>query len=290
MSKKALRNSPLVHAIIHLRFSEIPSLSPISVDCLNKLHEIMINEGFQEKIKSNINAVDMKFDQATQQMTHSNSVKHRNIFRAEGENHLVEITEDSIILKVTQYVSFSEFYSRFKSVIKGCLVAIPGLENALLKSVGLRYVNVITPEPDSSLSDYISPVYLPPKLDVIPDGVHQYGVTAKILETIENQILMLRFEEIKCNDNRVSKVLPDDLVEFDQNCGLRIGGQESWIGITSETYGILDIDHTNTFVASPRFKLDQIEETVKSLYSDTSKVFWSALTDKAQENMGVHDV
>ena len=67
---KTLEKAPLVHAVLHLRFSETPSLNPINPDLLKKLHDRMIREGFQEKVESTANMVDIHFDPVKQQMKH----------------------------------------------------------------------------------------------------------------------------------------------------------------------------------------------------------------------------
>jgi len=78
MSKRILKHAPLVHAVLHLRFSEAPSLNPISNELMKALHERMISEGFQEKIESEANIVDVGFDPVRQQMV-QNQVQRKRV-------------------------------------------------------------------------------------------------------------------------------------------------------------------------------------------------------------------
>lgn len=156
MKKKVLKNAPLVHAVLHLRFSEAPSLNPISNELLNALHTRMIHEGFQEKIESEANIVDVVFDPIRQQMKQTQVKRKRLLFRAAGEQDIVEIIEHSIILKTTNYKGFNDFYNKFHRVLTGCLDVLTGLNSTLLKSVGLRYVDVIAPSDQAPLVNMLA--------------------------------------------------------------------------------------------------------------------------------------
>lgn len=287
MKKKTLTHAPLVHAVLHLRFSETPSLNPMSREVMKSLHLRMINNGFPEKIESQANMIDMVFDPVLQQMTHSQTQKKRVLFRAAGEKDIVEISEDSIILKTTNYVAFDTFYPTFHGVLKACLEVLDGLELTLLKSVGLRYVDVIVPQNGVPLKEYVVTDVLPPSLQIIEGAKHIQGATLKVIETRPGQVLVVNFEELKSIDNKVSKVLPDNLIEPDPKCGLQIAGQESWIKVTSETYGLLDVDHTHTFVSSPKFNVENIEKAAQELYQHASDVFWNVVSDFAKKEWGL---
>ncbi|MDA8681398.1 TIGR04255 family protein [Porticoccaceae bacterium] len=288
--KKTLTSPPLVHAVLDLRFSEIPSLNPIDTDPLKKLHERMITEGFQEKIESEAMIIDVTFDPDRQKMNQNRINKKRTLFRAAGETDIVEIREESIILKTTNYATFGEFYGRFHRVLEGCLDNLNGLRGALLKSIGLRYVNVIAPTNQNSLSDLVSAEVLPASLSMINDGNHVQGATFKVVETKGRQILTVNFEELLARDNKVSKILPDNLMEPDTNCGLFIAGHPDWLKVTSKTYGLLDVDHTHHFQNSPLFDVDKINLAAEQLYQHARDVFWKTISKQAQQTWGVQDV
>ena len=50
--KKSLVKAPLVHAVLDLRFAEVPSLKLRQKELEQQLHERMIDIGFPEKIIS----------------------------------------------------------------------------------------------------------------------------------------------------------------------------------------------------------------------------------------------
>lgn len=279
--KKTLEKAPLVHALIHLRFAEVPFLQTISSELLVALHERMVKECFPEKINSKEDIIEWQYDIATQQMRHHKMSKERLLFRAAGEKEIVEISESSIILKSTDYTTFTEFYDKFQRILLSCQELIKGLNQTLLKSVGLRYINLIAPNEDYTLSDFISNEVLPPKFDNI--GKHLHGNSLKVASVAKSQILVVRFEELPTIENKIHKVLPDNLIEPDNRCGLIINGQPEWFNVTSSTYGILDVDHTYNFIGSPKFDATKIESAAHQIYQQASEVFWDVITDHAKE-------
>ncbi|MEL0605868.1 TIGR04255 family protein [Pseudoalteromonas undina] len=286
--KKVLEQAPLVHTLIHLKFADLPTLQPITEELQQTLHLRMMEEGFAEKIVSKADIAEWHYDNATQQMRHKKLSKERLLFRASGEKEIVEISESSIILKSTAYTTFSEFYDKFHRVLKGCIDLIPRLDSTLLKSVGLRYIDVIAPVGHSSLEDFVSSEIQPPKLANL--GKHLQGHSLKAMKVSENQVLVLNFEELPTVSKRIHKVLPDNLMEPDEKCGLIIDGQKEWLEVESETYGILDIDHTYHFERSPKFDLVEIKTATNMLYQLASDVFWQTITEKAKKAWGYKEV
>jgi uncharacterized protein (TIGR04255 family) len=286
-TKKRLTKAPLVMSVLHLRFTETPSLNPINEETLKHLHERMIIEGFQEKIESEANIIDVAFDPQKQQMKHSQVNKKRILFRSAGEKNIIEISDTSIILKTTDYIGFENFYGIFNRVVSACLEVLEGLNSALLKSVGLRYVDLFAPTNGASLDELIANDVLPPSLNMIDSNKHIQGATLKVIETNPGQVLVVNFEELRTIENKVQKVLPDNLMEQDTKCGLVILGQQEWLNVTSDTYGLLDVDHTHHFNQSPLFNADSIESAALELYQHSNDVFWNIITDKAQIDWGM---
>ncbi|WP_133013133.1 TIGR04255 family protein [Marinomonas flavescens] len=286
--KKSLERAPLVQTLIDLRFAELPSMKSISSELQDELHQRMVDEGFPEKIVSEAQVMELHFDQATEQVRHVKTSNERLLFRAAGEQQIVEVSGSSIILKTTDYRTFEEFYGTFRKILKACLDVFTGLDKTLLKSVGLRYVDVIAPTTDLQLSDFVKESILPP--DFNSKWRHLQGHTLKAMEVAEKQVLVVNFEELAVKDRKVYKVLPDNLIEPDSKCGLMIQGQKEWLDLGSKTYGILDVDHTHTFVGSPQFSQASIETATSTLYEQASEVFWGVITDTAKEQWGYKEV
>lgn len=286
--KKTLTKAPLVLTALHLRYSELPGLAVIDPKRLDQIHAAMLEEGFPEKIISEGEVHEAHFDPNTRQFLHKNTKSIRYLFRAAGERNIVQISPDSIILKSTEYSTFKNFYSLFERVLQACTKVIPNLDKALLKSVGIRYADVIVPETHYDLCDMVTSDILPPRLEAVK-GAHLHGTTSTIIKTHANQALKLTFEQLPTSDGKVHKILPNDLGEPDPKCGLQIPGYDNWLSVKSPNYGILDIDHTFKF-ADPHFKLDNVERATKNLYEHTRDVFWSVTTETAHGLWGIKEI
>lgn len=294
--KKILTNAPLVHAVINLTFTAIPGVLKKLEEKSAELHQEMINIGFQEKISSEANEVTISFDAATQKTVQSIVKNERILFRAAGETEVVELVispkQDisSIVIKTSSYDSFESFYKKFEEVLNVFVKVLPDLNNVLLKSVGLRYVDLIVPSENKNLNDFISSEVIPISLEMINKPQHQFGVSIKKALTDQNQQIMVAFEEVPVVNRSITKILPDQLIERDPKCGILIEGFESWSNVTSHSYGILDIDHVHSFLGSPKFDLNKIESKTSGLYEANSKVFWGVLSDTAKAAWGLQEV
>ncbi|MEY8199103.1 MAG: TIGR04255 family protein [Colwellia sp.] len=279
--KKILGQAPLVQAILHLRFSDAPSLQVIDPDLLSLIRSDMIDIGFPELIESTGNAVDISFDQATQKVSQNTTIVKRYLFRSAGERASLELTKNSLILKSTDYSTFEDFLKTFTTIMDSYLGSIPELPKMLLKSVGLRYVNAIVPKDNLSLKDLVSEALMPLASLDLGDSSHLHGFTSKVIETSKDQVLSINFEELPVKNNSIYKILPDNLIEPEPKFGLAIEGFDWWGNIHHDTYALLDIDHTYTF-KSLSFSSEKVVENITNLYDESSKIFWELATAEAQ--------
>lgn len=119
--KKVLEQAPLVHALIHLRFTDVPSLISLQPDLVNKLHLRMIDEGFNEKIPSRAEIIEMQFDAATQQARQKklqkkdcSSVRQGKKRSLKYQSHLSYSNPLPIALSKNFMTNFTEFCSGAK--------------------------------------------------------------------------------------------------------------------------------------------------------------------------------
>lgn len=284
--KKSLTNPPLVHVVLELKFAEIPSLRNISEELESNLHNRMMEIGFPEILRSRVEGFDVKIDPLTQSMIQNRYDNKRLLFRAAGEQSIVEISSSSIQLKATKYTSFESFYESFSKALEA-ICDLTQLSKAVLKFLELRYVNVIVPSNNHTLSEFIAPGYSAPNF--FDKFKNLQGQRINVFETNAGQ-LIINFAEIRTMNNRVHHILPNDLMEPDQNCILSIEGQESWLNVSAETYGLLDMRHVHQFKGSPILSIDEIDRVAKELYTDISEVFWEFITPLASEKWGKYEV
>lgn len=284
-TKKLLKEAPLVHAVIHLEFSVCPELTTPSPELINSLHERMIALGFPERIDSNTQLQGIVLGGPEGPTPAETKSIHRTLFRSADQRSIVQVSDHAIYIKTTDYSGFESFREIYSQILDASNDSIPSFNKLLLKHLGLRYVDVLVPKGDHSLSEFVSQEFLASSLSMLENVENRHSQTVTRANTSKEQVLTVIFEEVASN-GRVSKVLPDNLLENDKRCNLIIKGHENWLNVSSPTYGILDIDHQHHFASNPSFDLDKLKQTVTSLYEDTSKVFWGSITDLAREQLG----
>lgn len=284
--KKSLERAPLVHVLLDLRFSESPALKDISSDLEKILHEKMIDIGFPEKILSNTKHNELQINQDTNEFTYNVTDIKRLLFRASGEQSIVEFSSSAILLKATKHSSFENLSEKFVQIVE-ILEDIFSIKKTLLKSLELRYVDVIVPVETYTLSDFFTSNLT--IFNSLNKFKHELGQIVKVVQTDDNQKLIVNFVELPCLGKQIQQVLPNDLIEQDPKCSLIIKGQDSWLKVESATYGLLDIKHVHNFIGSPEFSLTTVKKTAKSLYQDLSDVFWESLSETAKQTWGYEE-
>lgn len=281
--KKSLVKAPLVYAVLDLKFAELPSLKNISEELENILHGKMIDIGFPEIIRSKVESFNVEFDVINQNFTQEKYNTKRLLFRASGERSIVEISPTSIQLKATKYTSFEDFYRLFKEIIL-VINEFFKLDKTVVKSLELRYIDIIVPTQKYNLSDFIVDSYLSPKL--FEKFEHLQGQKLTVVKTDVGQ-LIVNFAELPTLEGKVNQILPHDLIESDRKCSLIIDGQPEWSNIVISKYGLLDIRHIHNFVESPLFCIEHVNNKAQALYQDVSDVFWASLSDIALQEWEV---
>ncbi|HCQ9866001.1 MULTISPECIES: TIGR04255 family protein [Acinetobacter calcoaceticus/baumannii complex] len=284
--KKSLEKAPLVHVLLDLRFSESPALKNIPADLEKTLHEKMMDIGFPEKILSNTQHNEIQINQDTNEFKYNVTDVKRLLFRAAGEQSIVEFSSSAVLLKATQHSNFEDLSKKFMQVVE-VLENIFSIKKTLLKSLELRYVDVIVPVESYTLSDFFTS-----NLNIFKNlnkFQHELGQIVKVVRTEDNQKLIVNFVELPCIGKQIHQVLPNDLIEQDPKCSLIIKGDDSWLKVESATYGLLDIKHIHNFIGSPEFNLTTVKLTAKSLYNDLSDVFWDSLSDIAKKTWGYEE-
>lgn len=274
-----LAQAPLIHVVAQLHFSALPRWTSEERDAL---HREMIALGFPELIEASMNLVEwsVSADMEHEPQRSSKQIP-RLVFKRAGEHALVELREDQLLLKTTDYVGHEAFLATWFEVLNVFSSAVPKFESLLLHRMSLRYVDLIVPKQDEALRELVTSALLPPALPDL-EAEPLFGSTVKVVRTGEERHLRVAFEEVVAQNSRLTKVLPDDLVEHDVKCGLSIKGQAHWDSLPDGFYGILDIEHVHTTHSKPTLGSVDKAASFRQLYDEASPVFWSVVTEQAQ--------
>lgn len=276
-----LKQAPLIHVVAQLNFSALPQLEQAEIEAL---HRAFAAIGFPDMVESFFNEVQLSFsaniEDPPQRVSHKNQ---RFVFKAEGDRSLVEFRKGQLILKTTDYNGHAEFLPQWFKVITICSECLSTFKQALLQDMTLRYIDLIVPKEGEELQNLIKDTLLPPALTVL-DAESLFGSTTKILRTAPNRQLRIAFSEIPAKEQRLTKILPDDLAEPDQRCSLSIKGFSHWEKLAAPSYGLLDAEHKYIASNKPALSNVKIEEEYKLLYQSISSVFWDLITEEAKSS------
>lgn len=280
-TRPVLNQAPLIHVVAQVHFSAFPRLTNEDRD---GFHRKMIALGFPELVEASMNLVEWSVTtDMVQEPQHSSKRIPRLVFKGAGEHSLVELRDDQLMLKTTDYAGHESFLATWFEVLEAFAIMVPGFEKLLLHRMSLRYVDLIVPKPDETLQELVTSSLLPPAL---PDLKAEplFGATVKALSTSENCHLRVTFEEIISQEKHLTKVLPDDLAEHDPKCGLSIKGLRHWETLPGGSYGILDIEHVHTTRDKPTLGSVDKVKGFQQLYDKASRVFFSVISDRAKQS------
>ena len=276
---RRLSQAPLVHVVAQIDFSELPAYDEAG---LEHLHRRLVDAGFPERVEAGLEEVEwtLAVPEGQEPRQRKRQIP-RWVFKGQGQRRLVELRRDCLLLKVTDYDGHEAFLAEWNEVMRLVAEALPDVDKALLHRLSLRYVDLVVPKEDEALKQLVSEALLPPPL---PDvrGNPLFGSTTKVLDTDEGCHLRVMFEEIQPYQQRLTKVLPDDLTERDLDCGLSISAQPHWQTV-SQAYGLLDIDHVYTASETPAVGDVDKPAMFQRLHEQTHRVFWGLITEQAAQ-------
>ncbi|MGM1054028.1 MAG: TIGR04255 family protein [Pseudomonadota bacterium] len=273
-----LKQAPLIHVVAQLHFSPLPQLEH---EVHETLHRRLIEVGFPERVEASLEEVELSLDTAAgHEPRHASRRIPRLVFKGAGERSLVELRDDRLMLKTTDYHGHEHFLAQWFEVLAILAQVIPGFQQVLLHRMSLRYVDLIVPKPDETLQGLVTSSLLPPALPDL-EASPLFGSTVKVVRTGEGRHLRVMFEEILSQEQRLTKVLPDDLAEHDRRCGLSIKGQPHWGEVIGDGYGLLDIEHVHTASDKPALGAVDKAEIFRQLHEKTSRAFWGVITEPA---------
>lgn len=275
-----LSQAPLVQVVAQMHFSELP---PYAEAALQQLHRVLIDAGFPERVAARLEAVEWALPgHGNEEPRQRRRQIERLLFKGPGQRRLVELRQDRLLFKVTDYTGHETFLRDWDQLIALVADALPEVGKALLHRVSLRYVDLIVPKDHESLSELVSPTLMPPPLSEV-DGASLFGSTLKVVDTGEGRHLRVAFEEIQPQQARLTKVLPDDLIEHASECGLSINAYPHWQEIAS-AYGLLDIDHVYVAAETPVVAESGQAAIFRGLYEQTHRAFWGLITEQARSS------
>ncbi|MDN7129973.1 TIGR04255 family protein [Pseudidiomarina sp. 1APR75-15] len=275
MAKQILDCSPLVMSIVEVKFSDVPH--SILADGIEKFKTALFELGLSIFNEDDLNEIELN-KHGSDEVEIKRSKSKRWDFINLKRDTSVTLAKNQLMFRTTAYSTFDDFRFFWEDVLNACFSVFPSVKKAGLRRVGLRYMDLFMAEPSENIFDYINPAFLSEvQLNANSDSVS----TVQRVRKTNTGILKLVLEERIPEDSRVN-IFPAG-VSDPENAALTVPLRGHWKKYDGSRYAVVDIDHFwQAGEELDAVNSEQIIDTTKSLYKDSSETFWSLLTDHAK--------
>jgi len=167
---KKWRNPPVFYTLTQTKFNPITQLE----EYIPKLQDKLRRSGYPDfkpgkKIEITVNKSD-----GTEPDIRSQPVSGWSFANAERTEGYI-LHSDALIYHSTKYEDFKDFLQKAQ---KGLELVHEAVNLAYVERIGLRYLDVIVPQEDDSLEDYINPSLLGMSANIQDGLTHSFSETA----------------------------------------------------------------------------------------------------------------
>jgi len=257
-----MKNAPLIYTIGMIQFPRVPQLERFIDKFLDlvRAEYPLDDQSVLQTFNANINPDGIKMDSPQQTKMWQ--------FASDDRKWGIILSDQVFCLHTASYHDFLGFSQRFRQGI-GILKKIPGIDISWIRSIGLRYINLVVPKEGLKVQDYLQPWVLPEGPPDVPLTPIE-GICAVRYETEYGE---LRLQTLQ----NPPFVLPPEL----NSPFVRKNG---WLKDKPENaYAVIDIDHLALYHALLKFEGDNVIDTLVHLREISRKVFDSIGTKKAKK-------
>jgi uncharacterized protein (TIGR04255 family) len=259
-----LHNDPLSLVLCQIRFSKVRRMP----EFIPQIHDLLRKEGFPEDVSSVVQQVVITPGNQPEIIQ-----RKQDEFRSKDNQWALTISDEMLALVTTGYDRFEGFASRLRRCLE-VVDQVAEIHHGMINRIGLRYVDVINPQPDQTFRDYLQPSLHGPQSNVFT-GPDQW----LHLESVGRTDLGTMIVRITQNDQGI--VLPPDIMHKPMSNKMKI---EPGNVIT-----LVDTDHFTE--GSWEYDLESIMATTNELHEAINAAWFNDLvTPKAIEIWGAERV
>ena len=259
-----LHQDPLSLVLCQIKFSKVRKMPEL----ISQIHDLLRKEGFPEDVSSTVQQVIITPDGIPQIIP-----TKQDEFRSKDNKWSLVISDDMLVLVTTAYDRFEGFADRLKRSLE-IVDQIAGINQGLINRIGLRYVDVINPQPGETFRNYLQPSLHGPTSSVFTDLNNWLH-----LESVGRTELGTMIVRITQNDQGV--VLPPDIIHKPMSYKMKLEAGKLITLVDSDHFveGLWDYD------------LDSIMNTTNELHKAINAAWFNDLvTSEALKNWGAKPV
>jgi uncharacterized protein (TIGR04255 family) len=258
-----LEQPPLIYAVAQIKFSGIGRLSAHIPD----IQDGMRKAGFPLLTEGQVTAI--QFGSPADTM-----ISPRWEFLNRDRTAGVALLKDSVAFHVSRYIGFDEFCTHLRTALK---IVQNSLGIELVERIGLRYVDVVWPEPRDGFAPLVNPVLL--GLDDKALGARESTCFVNYIAQTEIGTLCVR--ALRRSDGGF---LPPDL-QLQQSLAFAVRTI-----VPGQSVLTLDLDHFQDLEKEPHeFSEEDILKRLWLLHDNLTSAFLSAVTPAALAAWGMKE-
>lgn len=263
-------------ALIDLRFTSLPKVT--LEQGLEAFKEKLFQKGFSVPHEAEISQIEVapKSDNEFAVQQHiTKRWDYLNIKRNQG----ITLTNESLTLRSTVYNNFDEFRASWEVVLTAFFEAFESVEHAGMRRMGLRHMDAFIASDTDNLTDYISNDWLTPQQ--LESNMNSFFFNRRVQKT-DYGMLRVEIEE-RAPEGGMLNILPRDISDPDP-VSLQIENKPHWLTPSKGKFAIVDIDHAwHAQGELQPLTIENINSRLRGLYEENSSVFWSLLSEKAEQ-------
>lgn len=277
MSNIVLEHSPLVMALIELRFTSLPQKHVEAG--LENFKSTLFEYELPDFHESDVSQIEANPKENGQVEFRTISGKRWDFISLRKDIGVI-LTRDSICLRATSYSHFGDFRELWCRVTQAFFNNFPHANKAGIQRVGLRYMDVFLPQPNESYTDYINNDWLSKQhLESDNSTLSAY----KQQTQTKSGILRLELEE-RVPENGSISLFPREIND-PEPVALQVSIKDLWKTAIPNKFAILDIDHIWTSENKEPKVLthENVLGITDTLHEDCASIFWNILSAHAEE-------
>jgi uncharacterized protein (TIGR04255 family) len=258
-----LEQPPLIYAVAQIKFSGVGRLSTRIPD----IQDEMRKAGFPRFTEGQVTTIQLGSPADTM-------ISPRWEFLNRDRTAGVALLKDAVAFHVSRYIGFDEFCKHLRTALK---IVQSSLGIELVERIGLRYVDVVWPEPRDGFASLVNPVLL--GLDDKALGARESSCFVNYIAQTEVGTLCVR--ALRRSDGGF---LPPDL-QLHQSLAFAVPTI-----VPGQSVLTLDLDHFQDLEKEPHeFSEEDILQRLWLLHDNLTSAFLSAVTPAALAAWGMKE-
>lgn len=265
--KTALKNAPVQFVLCKISCGDLPSFDAIH---LAHVQEAFRQNNYPHYSPTEISDFEVNHGSGFQVRQHRRSIHHFI-----SNNYL-----DGVAIAGGDLFVYTRFYENFESFVVKVIQAHKLFSRTVkmdtVRSIGIRYIDLVRPSNEYELDRYLEKFVLSPNFDNINGTVNPINSFSQhSYKTDINSMVVLR-----ANAGRGLKIVPDDLVPMIEPI-LSKAGELKVLEQIQDISALIDTDHFITFKSLENVINLDLRVLIDKMHEYTSSIFFKCVTDDA---------